>query len=411
MIYLIDDKKDRQQDDYGWNSEKLKKYIAILNPIYTYEEIKDLSKRNEIFSEDNILLFHESFFDNDKNAHYKDSVDIRSELNNYADDKKGWIVFFSGSKISRTLKDRVAHIPVSTLYNNLEYFIENIISQNSIDLNYLLFGGKNPEIEKQLLEKLNQANIQFDETPINSSRKNLIIKSGIRTNIPVMLIGSIEKTFRPRENFDFDITSSYLNDKVIEWFSTDEVDNIFIPLSFGTTLSDFNGLQFACHIRCTSTLNQLKPIYIYSFVDFSYIVDNEFFNILKTKNIFLIEYTRDAFEFALANKYEQLRIEQLPNEISKLKLDVPGNYYDQHSIANIWGMYRLLELEGIDSKSISTLNKERNNLNNLYFKYLKTINLSSKLVDEAVVDSRNEYRVTIGVKTVGKINLNNQRKK
>jgi hypothetical protein len=41
MIYLIDDKKNRQESDYGWSAERLQKFSSVLTPVYTYEEIKD----------------------------------------------------------------------------------------------------------------------------------------------------------------------------------------------------------------------------------------------------------------------------------------------------------------------------------------------------------------------------------
>ena len=120
----------------------------------------------------------------------------------------------------------------------------------------------------------------------------------------------------------------------------------------------------------------------------------------------MINYSRKAFYDSTLFPDEPFTTEELHNEMRKLKLDIPGNFFDSHSIANIWGMYRLLELEDIDFKSISSLNNRRNNLNNLYFKYLQIINKSEKLVDDSVEASRNEYRVTIkGPKILGRIFL------
>ena len=63
MIYLIDDKKNRQSD-YGWSKEKLDKYIDTITSIYTYSEIKKMEDKAEIFKKGNTVIFHESFFDN-----------------------------------------------------------------------------------------------------------------------------------------------------------------------------------------------------------------------------------------------------------------------------------------------------------------------------------------------------------
>lgn len=376
MIYLIDDKKSRQESDYGWNTEKLRKFSHLMTPVYTFEEIKEYHKREAIFSAGNIILFHESFFDNTTNKHNTDSVDIRANIRNYAAEKKGWVVFFSGSKSSRTLEDRVAHIPVSVLYENLEDFIEKV-AKRIIDLRHLLYGGKNPQIEEELLKRLGVLNNQFDETSLISDERNFLAFTGSRNSIPIILEGAVERTFTLEEKYGKEITDSYLNDKVMEWLSADEVDNIFIPLCFGPSLSDYNGLQFACHVRCTDTINRLKPIFIYSFIDFTFLIDNEYFNLLKTKNVFLIDYTRSAFKDALLKEYESLTIEQLSKEIKKLKLDPPQNYEDNHSIANEWAIYRWASSIDASDSEIENITQKVNR--QLYFKYLKTIYPKSKI--------------------------------
>ena len=40
MIYLIDDKISRQKL-LGWNQERLEKYESIVNPVYSYKQIRD----------------------------------------------------------------------------------------------------------------------------------------------------------------------------------------------------------------------------------------------------------------------------------------------------------------------------------------------------------------------------------
>ena len=61
MIYLIDDKKTRQEKDYSWTIERFNKYDAFIRPIYTLEELQD--KNKEVFQEGNVILYHESFLD------------------------------------------------------------------------------------------------------------------------------------------------------------------------------------------------------------------------------------------------------------------------------------------------------------------------------------------------------------
>jgi hypothetical protein len=109
-----------------------------------------------------------------------------------------------------------------------------------------------------------------------------------------------------------------------------------------------------------------------------------------------------------------LNIDSLSQEMSKLKLNIPANLFDNHSIANIWGMYRLLELDGIQFENIETLKNKRNSLNNVYFKWLMAKNEAAELITEEVIKVRKTYAEQLpGPKIVGKIELpiNNKRSK
>src|SRR5690606_34618002 len=118
MIYLIDDKRIRQKS-YGWDEENLKHFKDFLKPIYTADELVAL--KDEISSNtENIIFFHESFFDNATNFHKKNSSQIRRELEVYAsNNSKRLLVMFSGSRNSRNFSENIAYIPVSVLYQNL----------------------------------------------------------------------------------------------------------------------------------------------------------------------------------------------------------------------------------------------------------------------------------------------------
>jgi len=124
MIFLIDDKKDRQSKDYDWTLRRLDCFKDHIKPIYSLKQINEENLRNDIFKEGSIVLLHESFFDNVVNRQDNDSLKIRSELDKYILSKNGYVVYFSGSKSSRTNSGRIAHIPVSILYQNLEVFIK-----------------------------------------------------------------------------------------------------------------------------------------------------------------------------------------------------------------------------------------------------------------------------------------------
>jgi hypothetical protein len=159
MIYLIDDKKQRQIN-FGWNTEKLSNYAQILQPIYSKEELDNL--RETIFSSDNTILFHDSFFDNPINKHDKNSIEIRQELIKYASREKRTVVFFSGSIASRNIEDSIAYLPVEILYNNLEVFCQNYIGNQGVSLINIIVYGKDYAKEEQLIIKNNIWNLLYD---------------------------------------------------------------------------------------------------------------------------------------------------------------------------------------------------------------------------------------------------------
>jgi CheY-like chemotaxis protein len=369
MIYLIDDKRNRQMD-YGWTDEKFDKYSNILCAIYEYDAIHALELRNKIFSPTNTILFHESFFDTNVNTHKKSTLSIRDSLIRYASENPSSnVVFFSGSKSSRKIDENVAHIPVSILYQYLEVFIERV-SNNDVDLRYLLFGAKF-EIEESLQKKLEEANSNFNDFSDEEPISKIFIALTIENEIDLVFDNAVYKTFYLDEKHNFDVTDEYLSEIIIDWFNGEEYDSIFIPLCFGPVLSDYNGLRFATHIRCTETLNRLKNIFIYSFVDYADIIQNEYFDILKSKNVRLIEYKSSSFFKASLLNCEALSCDELPVEINKVKLDPPKNYEDNHSISNEWAIYRWAVSINAYTPDI---NRVLNNVNNqLYFKVLKTI--------------------------------------
>jgi len=178
MIYLIDDKKERQKN-LGWDEVNLKAYFDILKPIYTSGQIE--AERINIFSADNIVLYHESFFDNPDNHHKKKSTEIKQDLINFSEKNKFIVIFFSGSIGSKKIDKNSASIPVSILYKNLKYFLEAYKNSNqAININQIAYGSdfnneKLLELKRKiwnlLFEKRNsdlfvntaQLNLELDE--------------------------------------------------------------------------------------------------------------------------------------------------------------------------------------------------------------------------------------------------------
>lgn len=137
MIYLIDDKTNRQED-FGWNENKKNSYSGVLISISRYKEIEEIEERKKIFSDNNIILFHESFFDSIENKHGKDANEIRNNLIKNTKEKQNFkVIFFSGSYNSREINETGGSMPVSILYQNLAFFLNNYIKPETTELKFL----------------------------------------------------------------------------------------------------------------------------------------------------------------------------------------------------------------------------------------------------------------------------------
>ena len=365
MIYLIDDKK-RRQNEFGWSDDKLSTYTGLLVPLYNIDDIASVG--DALYDKKNIILYHESFLDFTANNHK--AVGQRKKLFEKAENNEITVAFFSGSQSSKSLVDNAAYIPVSVLYENLECYIKNY-NQGLTDLKYLLF-GESPEIESDLEEKRAQSNTDIEDEAAEIQGKNLFIRPA-RRFIENAIEGAKEEIITIN-----DISDDGLSSKINDWLGETQYDHIFIPLCFGPTLSDFNGLRLAAHIRCTPSPNQLTRIFVYGFVGLDYLMGHEYFNILKTKNVQLIPYSKRAFTEAVNTDFQALKMEELPQEITKLKLDLPLNYADSHSIANEWAIHQWAKTIGCDeTDEIEKIFKTAES--NLYFKYLRTINPVSEV--------------------------------
>lgn len=363
MIYLIDDEKIRQEQNSAWDSEMFNCWKDIIVPVYNFDNILSIGV-DEFLKEGNVVLIHSSF----KDFNHIFKVDeFKFKLQKFADENNSdfSLVEFSGGQPTRLLSQNKLFLPFEIFYRNLLCFL-NHFREKDFNLNYLQF-GENPLIEEQLNELIEIRNVQTEKVKFDEgSSRNFILKTfEIEVNEP--FLHSITEDF-----YQEDVTDEDLQEGVSKWLTTTEYDNLFIPICLGATLCDFNGLRLATYIRCTDTINRLKPIFIYSFVDYSYLLDNEYFNILKTKNIFLIDYSAKSFIDALSKAKSQLTTENLMKEIRKLNLSVPKNIGDSHSIANKWAIYRWSQT--IDTDEVSEILQNKKNISsNLYFKYLQTI--------------------------------------
>lgn len=171
--------------------------------------------------------------------------------------------------------------------------------------------------------------------------------------------------------------------------------NIIIPLCFGSVLSDFLGLRLATHIRCTSGPNQNANIHLYSFANLKEYITNECLNIIKTTGVFLIDYDVNSILQSYTITETLLTTDNINGEVSKLKLDIPLNYEDSHSISNEWAIYRWSKLLKANNKDITDISNKLQS--ELYFKYQQTINpvneLDSITDDELIIKHLGESTI------------------
>lgn len=403
MIYLIDDNQKRQQDS-GWGDDKFEKYKEFIHPIYRLSEVTE-DLRNELFKkENNVILFHESFFENYENKQNNDVNDIRNKLEKLSSTTSNrYYVIFSGSNSERRHNENnaSASIPVHILYNNLEVFIQQYQHSNQYNLKYLLF-GTNPDIEPFLLEKQNKSNRLFIEDNLNLTNE-INDYLFFRSKLDINPISENHTTIYNKDSeFGF---HNLINNKL----SKLEYKGIFVPLCFGNSLSDFNGLRLATEIRCTNTINQCTPIFIYSFVGMEYLLQNEYFSILKTKGVELVDYSKKAFQNVVSRKSTPLEHHELPKEIYKIELQPPQKYLDNHSIANVWGVYQMARNANIAIEEVEGFEQEK--LKSLYFKWLIVKNRLDEPISDKQQQMQRQYtEILPGIKVLGKIDLSKFKK-
>lgn len=362
MIYLFDDKESRQQS-YGWTNDMFELWSNFIVRVKNYSDYL-LLKENDFFKDGNIILYHESF---STCIPYEDRIyfqAFRDAIINGTELPDINIVIFSGSIASRAINNNVAHVPVTDMYTNLECFLEHHREQDT-DFKYLLW-GEEYQIEQTLLELNEEYRNEIYEGDIESNWSNVFFASaqnpyGIVPPSNDCIKETLWLSRVSDEDFDF---------YVRKWFSELEYDALYIPLCFGKVLSDYNGLRLAIHIRCTKSVNQNKPIYIYSPVPSSFFVQSKYFDILKTKGVKLINMRPQKIIDSLGS-IQSLSENDIKHEMEKVHLPVPQNYEDSHSIANEWAIYRwATATESEDSAIENVANTIKSNL---YFKHLTTI--------------------------------------
>ena len=188
-----------------------------------------------------------------------------------------------------------------------------------------------------------------------------------------------------------EVLTTIINDNLLE----EEYTNIILPACFGAILSNFIGLRLATQIRCTPGVNQTSNIFLYSFTGIQDYFNNECFNILKTTGVSLIDYDIQTILNCFNKQQRILTPNNLKQQVSNLKLDVPLNYADSHSVANEWAIYRWAN--ALNTSDNQILKIETKLENDLYFKYLKAINPVSEIeeinVEELILNFSGDPKV------------------
>ena len=150
MIYLIDEKKERQLK-YGWSFNRFLKYKDSLTVISDYDQLKNITSTTILDSPTNIIILHDSFFKNlDIEEKYVQEFKNRIKSNGL------YFVTFGGSYDSIYYENKILELKVNQLYRNLQNFLENSLT----DLRILAY-GENYEKEEFLSIKNNVWNFLF----------------------------------------------------------------------------------------------------------------------------------------------------------------------------------------------------------------------------------------------------------
>ena len=396
MIYLIDDKKIRQEKDFSWNTIKFDIWSNRITPIFDINEL--IAKSSEIFKAGNTVMYHESFLS--KTSYCDEATEKRLKLDEFASNNKDFqLVIFSGSKFVSPPDNNVLHISATRLYQNLELFIK---AQSFDNRNLeLLVSGAFIELEKEV-SKLSELALDLEEDIITNK---LAISDSQKSFTFVVKENGINfsGTLRKRKLFDKDITDIGFNEAIKKHLNAEKYEAIYLPLSVGPYKSEFSGLRLATYLRCSDSVNQLSNIIIYGYVDISLLIDHDYFDIIKTKNVALLNVLEDTH--LDVEQFEEFDKSQIPDELSKLNLKVPKRYYDDHGIANEWGLYHLARCADIPIDNITEFDQSK--LTSIYFKWLLARKSINSILSKEEVVQQKEYRAKLqGLKIIDKIDLN-----
>jgi CheY-like chemotaxis protein len=193
---------------------------------------------------------------------------------------------------------------------------------------------------------------------------------------------------------------------VIENF-TKQYTNLFIPVSFSGNSHDFLGIRLIYHFRLTSNSNQLSNFYLYGPETYEEVIKLcPISSILTRRGVQLIDFSYSSLKQHIRNEQLLTSKEMLVADLKEIVLPIPKNYYDSHSIANIWGLYRLAEVANLDTNKLDGLKQYKNQLNHIYMKWLLFTNQIGQIPTQEITRNEKHYTENLrSPKIVGKINI------
>ena len=181
---------------------------------------------------------------------------------------------------------------------------------------------------------------------------------------------------------------TYVEEKLITLLKEREYQNIFLPLSPFYAFSDYLCLQLALLLKLSDTPNRLTNIFIYGTELYGDVFKNPYFQVTQFSEVNLIDFSKEAIEACLDTPPLTTQA-QWKAQLDQINIAVPDNYYDNHSIANEWGVYQLARNADIPIGEITDLDKDK--FNSLYFKWLIAKNALYEDIPEEQKIKQREY--------------------
>lgn len=186
-------------------------------------------------------------------------------------------------------------------------------------------------------------------------------------------------------------------------------NNIFVPLSPIGSFTDYIGLRIALYIKLCNTKSKLANIHIYGSdnpIDF---INHDCIQVLKLKEVNLIDYSRSTIINLLENEIS-ITANDWNSQIKNLTIKIPDEYFDNHSISNEWGIYQMARNANLDVKNIEGFSTEK--FDKLYFKWLIAKNKLYEVIPEEQKEVQNRYGTKLkGITLKGNIDLSKFPKK